>query len=589
MPGYRIRTRVIVPIGVALALVIAAHVIGVNVVERIQLEQRVDREVANIVEELAHQEDNEAHLLLATLSAIATSRDFSQAFSDRDRETLLGLATPLFEELRASHGITHLYFTEADRTTFLRVHRPDLHGDRITRYTTMQAAQSGRPFVGLDLGLYRALFTLRAVMPWYDDHELIGYLELGKEVVSLTDRLAAYEDVDLLFRLDKRLLERKYWEDGMRVLGRAPDWDKFADWVVIESTIDPLPDLLAAVLDELSSDNSEHGRRIELSMSDRDLIAQSIPIEDATGDKIGELTVLLDTTEAHADALTSIWVLSGVTLFIGFGLFAFFFTFLGDLENRVNERNLLETQLRQSRRGEALSRLVSGIAHSFNNILTGIRGFTDLAIANLDVRERALQNLSEVQVATEDATNLIDRLLAFNREHPMQTVAIDLNELIGRFVSMLERIVGKDIALTFVPDQDVGQVLGDRALLEQVLLELVLNARDAMPDGGEIEVRTKCVTLDDDFKLERSPQHSRYATIMVSDTGTGIPENNLSKVFDPFFTTKEIGQGTGLGLSTVKGIVEQHHGEIIVTSTPGKGSRFVVYLPLQQDMAISSP
>jgi len=213
-------------------------------------------------------------------------------------------------------------------------------------------------------------------------------------------------------------------------------------------------------------------------------------------------------------------------------------------------------------------------------------GFTDLAVNNLDAREKALQNLTEVQVATEDATNLIDGLLAFNREHPMQTVAIDLNALLGKFASMFERIVGEDITLTFVADRHVGQVLGDRALLEQVSLELVLNARDAMPDGGEIEVRTKRVTLDDDFELgiERPPD-GRYATIIVSDTGAGIPEDILTKVFDPVFTTKEIGQGTGLGLSTVKDIVEQHQGEIIVTSTEGKGTRFVVYLPLLEHIS----
>ena len=437
-----------------------------------------------------------------------------------------------------------------------------------------------RPFVGLDLGRYRALFTLRAVMPWYLGDELIGYIELGKEVVGLTDRLVAYEDVDLLVRLDKNLVEREYWEGGMRALGRTPNWDQFTDWALIESSIDPLPENLASLLEEQSAGLLSQ-QRIELSGRESRFIAESIPIDDAAGKRIGVITVVLDVTEAYADAFAPIWILSGVTLVVGFVLFVFFFSFLGDVENRVNERNLLEMQLRQSRRGEALSRLVAGIAHSFNNILTGIRGFTDLAVNNLDNHEKAQRNLTEVQVATEDATNLINGLLAFNREHPMEPVPIDLNALVGKFSSMLGRVVGEDITLTFTADPSIGQVIGDRALLEQVLLELVLNARDAMPDGGGIEVLTKRVSLDEDLQLGvelRKP--NLYATIVVSDTGIGMSDELLAKVFDPFFTTKEIGQGTGLGLSTVKGIVEQHQGEMIATSTEGKGTRFVIYLPL---------
>ena len=249
----------------------------------------------------------------------------------------------------------------------------------------------------------------------------------------------------------------------------------------------------------------------------------------------------------------------------------------------------LEEQLRQSQKMEAVGQLAGGVAHDFNNIVTGILGLTDLLAEQLDDRAEALQDLAEIQKLGERAAKLTHQLMAFSRRQPLEPRALDLNELVSDSSVMLRRLIGEDVAFTAPAAPELGHVHADPGQIEQVLMNLVLNARDAMPDGGTLEIQTADVMLGremngDHVWVEPGP----YVMLAVTDTGCGMEKDTCRRVFEPFFTTKEAGRGTGLGLATVYGIVRQHHGYIHASSKVGHGTTFRVYLP-RADAPLGEP
>jgi two-component system, cell cycle sensor histidine kinase and response regulator CckA len=253
-------------------------------------------------------------------------------------------------------------------------------------------------------------------------------------------------------------------------------------------------------------------------------------------------------------------------------------------ESRLRER---EEELRHAQRLEAVGRLAGGIAHDFNNLLTVINGHARFLLDELDPGARARPDLEEIERAGVRAASLTQQLLAFSRRQVMRAQPLDLNLVIRDMERMLHRLVGSHIRLRTTLRPGLPRVLADRAQVEQVVMNLVVNARDAMPDGGVLDLRTGAVHLQPDdpnlssWDMEPGP----YVHLAVEDTGEGIPPETLARVFDPFFTTKERGKGIGLGLATVFGIVKQSGGHVTVWSEPGQGARFEIYLPAAVDLA----
>ena len=244
----------------------------------------------------------------------------------------------------------------------------------------------------------------------------------------------------------------------------------------------------------------------------------------------------------------------------------------------VTETKLLEAQFRQSQKMEAVGQLAGGIAHDFNNLLMVIRGHTDLLL-NSGV-EQPRESIKQIQKAADRAASLTRQLLAFSRMQVLQPEVLDLNQVVGDMASMIERLFGSNIELAFETEPELGRVRADAGQVEQVLLNLAVNARDAMPGGGRLTIRTENARFaPGDARPLPIIGDGDYAALIVKDTGEGMDTETQARIFEPFFTTKEKGRGTGLGLATVYGIVKQSGGFIIVDSTPGRGATFTIYLP----------
>jgi PAS domain S-box-containing protein len=246
----------------------------------------------------------------------------------------------------------------------------------------------------------------------------------------------------------------------------------------------------------------------------------------------------------------------------------------------AEEKERLRSQLMHSRKLEAIGVLAGGIAHDFNNILSSVQGYCELALLKTRDDSRIESDLMQVLEAAARGSALTNQLLLFSRKHPMEMSLLDINGVVTETTRMLSRVIGEDITIESRLGDGIWSVRGDRTGMEQVLMNLTVNARDAMPGGGRIDIATKNVSVEHPERwLSQDTSPGKFVCLTVTDGGCGMDNKTVERIFEPFYTTKEMGRGTGLGLSVIHGIVKQHGGWIDVTSAPGKGSTFSVYLP----------
>ncbi len=245
----------------------------------------------------------------------------------------------------------------------------------------------------------------------------------------------------------------------------------------------------------------------------------------------------------------------------------------------ITERKTMENRLRQSHKMEAVGQLAGGIAHDFNNIVQAIQGYTDIALMKIEESNILYQNLREIRKASIRAANLTRQLLMFSRKQPVEMVSLDINNVVHNVSRMLESIISKNISLIVDDSHALWKIKGDIVSMEQVIMNIIVNARDAILDEGEIIIKTENVIIDKEYcKIYKYARPGKFVLLSIKDTGIGMDESIVEHIFEPFFTTKAPERGTGMGLSAVYGIVKQHNGWINVESSPKKGSIFKIYL-----------
>ena len=318
------------------------------------------------------------------------------------------------------------------------------------------------------------------------------------------------------------------------------------------------------------------------SMTVNDIDAASTPTElPLQWEELKRLgSVTFETQHQAADG--RVFPVEVTANYIEFGTEEYNFAFARD----ISERKRLELQLGQAQKMEAIGTLAGGVAHDFNNMLSAIMSYTDLAIMKLAPQDQLRPYLQEVLKAADRAAHLTRQLLTFSRRQAVEPRVLNLNDVIINVDKMLRRLIKENIELVTMTQPDLSLVTADLGQIEQVLMNLVVNASDAMPDGGKLIIETANVTLDR-RNVQQLPdlRPGEYATIKVIDDGTGIDEEVQTHIFEPFFTTKEVGKGTGLGLSMCYGIVTQSGGHIALDSKPGAGASFTVYLPATSEPA----
>ena len=264
-----------------------------------------------------------------------------------------------------------------------------------------------------------------------------------------------------------------------------------------------------------------------------------------------------------------------------------------DLERQVAVRTealrKTQEQLAHGQKMEAVGRLAGGVAHDFNNLLSVVLSYTELILGELSANDPLRADIEEIAAAGRRANELTRQLLAFSRQQAFETKPVSLNEIVMGMDRMMRRIVGADISVAFLPAPDLSRVNADPGQIEQVIMNLIVNARDAMPTGGKLTIETHEVHFDESHAAQRHDvKPGPYVLLAVSDTGMGISKEMQSRIFEPFFTTKDVGKGTGLGLSTVFGIVRQSGGHVSVYSEVGKGTVFRLYFPRADDAAVEA-
>ena len=395
-PGVRV--RVLIPLTLAMVGVMAGFALSLYILGRDEITEESSEMLQGVPSAFQSELDRDAMMMGDTLDAIAANERLRSAFLTGDRELLQERAAPLFEELLERHRITHFYFLDSDRVCFLRVHQPKRHSDKIGRFTAIEAEKTGKLSHGIELGPL-GTFTLRVIRPWHEDGRLIGYIELGEEIEHITGHLRGMFGVEFYIAIHKRFLDRTAWEEGMAMLGREADWDRFAASAIASQTLPGMPENIGEYL--AKGEHHYEAAEVEMRVAGRPFRAGFHELRDAGGREVGDMVMLRDVTSAYAALSKKVVAGTLICLVGGAGLFVFFYVFLGrvdatlarqtatlaaaneQLKTEIRGRESTEQELRGAR--DQLRTTLEGIAEAFMVIDRDHR----IVMANKDVRDLA--------------------------------------------------------------------------------------------------------------------------------------------------------------------------------------------------------
>jgi two-component system cell cycle sensor histidine kinase/response regulator CckA len=439
------------------------------------------------------------------------------------------------------------------------------------------------PWASLTVGLFALvaawlggeLFILRQVRALSDAARRLGKGDMTSRT-GLRDRRGelgqlaqAFDQMAESLNLRVNELEREYTE-GQKLAALAQKLAAFAQW-------NPNPTLELTAKGELTYFNEA---ALKLARS----VRKQHPRDVLPPNIVAIVSDCLETGRSQRQMETK---LDGRTFSWSFHPMLAARVVHGYVED-MTERLNLEAQLRQAQKMDSVGQLAAGVAHDFNNMLTIIQGHSSVLLAKPGLPEEISEPIQSTYFAAERAAGLIRQLLTFSRRTTLQPKPLDLRKTVGNLTKMLHRLIGENISMRFNAPKELPIIVGDSGMMEQVVMNLCLNARDAMPRGGVLTINLETVNLDKNYRDTHPGAHIGVCVrLRVSDTGIGMDAATLAHIFEPFFTTKDIGQGTGLGLATVYGIAKQHNGWVEVTSSPGRGTTFDVFFPAGNGVALA--
>ena len=584
MKPLSIKIRIILPFVIVVLFILSISILLFykHIQSYIQSDFQIRKE--KVLQTFYHEINVESKIMNGFIKLMQPGKDLQSAWMEGDRDVLLANTIQLNKTLLNSYNITHFYFHKLDQTCFLRVHNPGKFGDFIDRYTMKSAVNTLSVSSGLELGSY-GTFTLRVVAPWVIDGKLEGYIELGKEIGNITDSFNNILEVEILFSINKKYLDREKWEEGLSIYDSSGAWDQFSDYVVPGNNLENI----SSLAEGLSQYHSKPSDSIyKFNSGNRRYLAGFIDAVDASGQSVGDIIVLKDFTfQRNAMYKTLLFLIISVLIVELFG-FILLWILLGKIQRKLENANLnlivkikeLKISKKEAVEAKAVAEnanrmkndFLANVSHELRTPLNGILGMTGLVLdTELDEDQKDFLNM--IVESGDHLFRIISDLLDFSQIETgaltIKPVLFNLSNLVKNTVSVLRPAADRkklELLYSIKPENII--FYGDRVRIGQIIINLVTNAIKYSDKGT--------IRIDVDLNKE--------LVISIFDTGIGISEEKIDSIFDSFVqienTYTKTHEGVGLGLAIVKQVVGLLNGTINLESKLGVGSTFKITLPI---------
>lgn len=587
-----IKGRLLISLGIALLILLVAFALGLQYTERSELDDEAVDTVQLVEQTIKREIERGVGPMEGLLHEIRDNPQILRAWKRRDRETLYEGSENFFHRLKDFYEITHLYYIEPDKTCFLRVHNPTKHGDVIDRLTINEAHQNKRPSYGVEIGKY-GTFTLRVVYPWKENGEVIGYLEVGKEIDRFVPEMARILDVDLILVLHKDQITEENWKIGNEMMGREKgDWNFLKDHLAAVYLTKLSVEKIQGILDHYHEHQGDkkHGWfhhhkqegdiiTVDMRSGGEAYVGGVVPLRDVGNRTVGEMIALQNVTEEISRLNVLTFQVAGVCALVGIILMWIFSKHVGQQERRLirSREELFRAQEAVEAANRAKSDFLAMMSHDIRTPMNAIMGFTNLLLET-PLNEEQKDFLQTIRISGQTLLTLLNDILDYTKieagkfqldQKPFYPVEEARN--IVKLQSQVANIKG--VSLSCEVASDVPQTMrGDKTRFSQILGNLVSNALK-FTDKGSVKIELEMMEESGD----------KYLRVNVKDSGVGIPPGKFDRLFKPFSqlendATKR--QGTGLGLAISRRLCELMGGDIWVESQVGVGTTFIFTIPV---------